>query len=179
METVELGKEPRIEQTRDAIHFAVFAVRAGEALNPGDHVALKEGVAVKSVAGIGIVDPFLQDPVPTRARFWLMLYPNTITSLRHEWTHESVDGSPAVQAARAVIEKMADDMDLSYSRLMEYARDHAISKPSAWGDDYVVQQGSESWRDNFNADTFWPAYQIVTGEVVPEDRQDHLFSCSC
>ena len=33
------------------------------------------------------MDPFLSDPVQPGQRYWLCLYPQTVTTLRHVWTH--------------------------------------------------------------------------------------------
>jgi hypothetical protein len=76
------------EARRDAIHVAVAPVVAAHTLRPGDHVGLRpDGRAAEASNPIGIVDPFLRAPVAEGQRFWLFLYPNTITSLRHVWTH--------------------------------------------------------------------------------------------
>ncbi len=77
---------------RDAVHVAVAPVTAGQQLEPGDHVGLVGGVAVTAwhrddFHVIGVVDPFLTTSVDRGQRFWLLLYPNTVTSLRHVWTH--------------------------------------------------------------------------------------------
>jgi hypothetical protein len=76
---------------RDCLHFAVAPVVAGEELQPGEHVGFlpngRIGWSLPNIILIGIVDPFLTTPVEEGQRFWLMLYPNTVSSLRHVWSH--------------------------------------------------------------------------------------------
>ena len=73
---------------RDAVHFALAPVEADHPLTPGQGVGLGEnGRATTARQFIGIVDPFLKDEVKKGQRFWLFLYPNTITGLRHLRTH--------------------------------------------------------------------------------------------
>ncbi len=74
---------------RDAIHVAIAPVEAAERLSPGDHVALDDsGNAVWTVErGVGIVDPFLLGDVREGERFYVFLYPGTVTSIRHSWSH--------------------------------------------------------------------------------------------
>lgn len=85
---------------RDAIHVAVEPVVAATVLRPGQHVGLYAGMAHGKgsivTETIGIVDPFLQRPVNPGERFWLLVYPRQITSLRHVWEHPKfpvADGS--------------------------------------------------------------------------------------
>ena len=83
-----LGERPDDDARRDAVHVAVAPVVADQLLPPGAHVGLTdEGAASAAVRPIGVVDPFLKEPVRPGQRFWLCLYPNTVTSLRHVWTH--------------------------------------------------------------------------------------------
>lgn len=97
MTDVKLGQLPDQHAQRDAIHIAVAPVEAAEDLEPGQHVGLLAQLGHSDrLAGlwasacaphIGIVDPFLQVPVRKGQRFWLCLYPQTVTSIRHDWTH--------------------------------------------------------------------------------------------
>ncbi len=83
----ELGKLIDGVAARDAIHVAVAPVTAGQSLLPGQHVGLTNGVALFNDDPIGIVDPFLTEAVEQGQRFWLLIYPGTITGLRHVFSH--------------------------------------------------------------------------------------------
>src|SRR5258707_13974604 len=75
-------------EKRDAIHLAVEPVECGaRILHAGEHVKLVDGKAQKCLhgKGVGIVDPFLETEVIKGEKFWLVLYPRQITSLRHVW----------------------------------------------------------------------------------------------
>lgn len=73
---------------RDAIHLAVEPVEAGEDLEPGQDIGLElDGKAYAGQRPVGIVDPFLPRTVRKGERFWLVVYPRMITSLRHVWDH--------------------------------------------------------------------------------------------
>jgi hypothetical protein len=88
MSELGIGKLITSDAHRDAIHVAVAPVTAAQELQPGQHVGLRgDGRALATEHPIGIVDPFLHERVPEGQRFWLFLYPGTITSLRHVWTH--------------------------------------------------------------------------------------------
>lgn len=88
---------------RDAVHIAVAPVKAGQDLHPGEHVVLVDGWAMSGhhvkTPSIGIVSPFLKTFVRRGERFWLILYPGTVTSLRHVWTHPDFKAKiPGVEA---------------------------------------------------------------------------------
>ena len=78
------------DEIRDAVHVAVVAVTAGQTLQPGQRVGIEDGRAIPTARAIGIVDPFLTEPVNKRERFWLFMMPDTVTDLRHSWTHHAL-----------------------------------------------------------------------------------------
>lgn len=103
MTAPEVGKLISEKAFRDAIHVAIAPVTAGVRLFPGQHVGLKNGEAHVDGPLIGVVDPFLTKQVQPGEMFWLFLYPNTVTSLRHAWTH------PAFAAAATTPKQEAND----------------------------------------------------------------------
>lgn len=87
-EQVKIGQLAEASAGRDAIHVAIAPVVAAERLEPGTHVGFWPDGSVGCCKGpLGIVDPFLSQPVSRGERFYMFLYPNTITGLRHVWTH--------------------------------------------------------------------------------------------
>jgi hypothetical protein len=94
------------DRRRDAIHIAVAPVTAADRLAPGQHVGLIQTGNLELVGpcerNIGVVDPFLVEAVEAGQRFWLFLYPNSISGLRHVWSHPAF-----AMAAAAVKEKLA------------------------------------------------------------------------
>ena len=86
------------DRRRDAIHISTAPVIAAAPLQPGEHVGLLQEGNRELVGvcenNIGIVDPFLTTSVETGQRFWLFLYPNTITGRRHVWTHPAFRATP-------------------------------------------------------------------------------------
>lgn len=91
MEAPQLGKLIDGPAGRDAVHVAVAPVEAGSEMWPGDQVGIgADGKAYdamcEEIVSVGIADPFLTKQIKRGDKFWLCLYPGTVTSLRHIWT---------------------------------------------------------------------------------------------
>ncbi len=109
-----LGRLIDDQQGRDAVHIALAPVQAGKLLLPGQHVAIAPDtvdVVIPSTKPIGIIDPYLLEAVKEGERCWLCLYPGSVTSLRHAWTHP----------AFAEVDKVAEDLQKSEIWLRMYA----------------------------------------------------------
>lgn len=111
---IGIGKLIQQERGKDAVHIAVAPVIAGETLNVGAHVCIAaDGKAYNERDPIGIVDPFLKCKVKTGEKFYLFLYPGSITSLRHEWIHPAFKEAP---------KEPTPDKAASEAWLREYAK---------------------------------------------------------
>lgn len=185
---------------RDAIHIAVEPVRAGMKLFPGQHVGVADGVAFTTGkrVHVGIVDPFLTDPIAPDQWFWLFVYPRQITSLRHVWSHPAFpeDGAPApVTDKQAASEQWLRDWLQShgdnpgYDIVMATIRDGSWSEKPGAGyndrDDYSpTGRMDDEWLhfDGMDAhgsipNEFWDHVENVLGRKVPQ--RPSYFSCSC
>lgn len=190
MSDVKLGQLIGEGEKRDAIHVAIAPVVAAEPLAPGDHIGFVQGeegnerVQRRLSGALGIVDPFLTSRVMPGERFYMFLYPQSITALRHEWTHPIFDAFAVALAAKPNAVHMsesetwlrahADRLDLTYNAMMGHAERWLAE------DEHTVQHGFDNWRDDFGDPIeFWHHYEIVTGTVVPQERKRSFYCCTC
>lgn len=168
------------DEARDAIHLAVVPVVATEKVYPGQHLTA-EGKTVGET--VGICDPFLPGPVSIGQAFWLVLYPRTITSLRHAWTHPAFPEQVVVAApvsekseSEAWMRKWADEhvsadyygdgekvsTDAAYAFALDAGREHNIGP-------------YEEAREHIDGE-WWGHWETITGE---RGDRDTYFSCAC
>lgn len=158
------------QQQRDAIHIAVMPVKCGDYdCEPGTHVGLDiDGRSDRWAANlIGVIDPFLKAPVPRGAWCWLFLYPNTITSLRHLWTHPGIpDGG---LDAKTYLERVAVEAHMSYDGLIEAGKRYIkFDEPIHLSVD----------NPDIDMAQFWKNFSKVTG-IETDESDGHPFTCSC
>lgn len=162
---------------RDAVHIAVAPVVAAEKLIPSRHVGLlPDGRASCSsqVKAIGIVDPYLPCGVEPGQRFYLFLYPGTVTSMRHEWTHPSFvpQASPDMAASEKWLREFAEEIGISYGALIEAAQA------------FVDFKGTYRMPSDIPGAVFtkrkemWHHLEIAAG-IKAKDDEDTFFWCSC
>lgn len=167
---------------RDAVHIAVIPVVCGDAfLDPGEKVTLRlngKAYGAGNGKGAGVVDPFLPERIKEGDRFYLFLYPGSITSLRHHWTHPDIPEERMKgeldedrERAKANLNHFAVSVGLSLDELLRGAGSYL-----KYGE-YLIDGGR--YEGVYMPDTFWQDYQVYTGIAVNEDKQGHFFSCSC
>lgn len=165
-----IGKILTRDAKRDAVHFAVAPITAAMRLEPGQHVGL-DGT---DVSPIGIVDPFLKRPVEVGQRCWMFLYPNTITGLRHEWTHPAFESGPRAES-EMYLRAFADRLFSYYGNYDDEGSrfDLLISQAEHGGFGTDIEYGS----DCQPTAEFWDHFERYTGRKVAK-RHEH-FRCAC
>lgn len=173
-----IGKLVGESEQRDAIHIAVAPVVAGQKLKAGMHVSLIDGEAVAGGVTVGIVDPYLGVDVPKGGRFWLFMYPNTITGLRHDWTHPAFKAE--VSRNRSVSEIWMRKWAVAHMGYDYYGDNDSVREDTAYA--YAIQSGHsehigpyESARDSMD-EKWWAHWQNITGS---KKEKPEYFSCGC
>lgn len=180
-----LGTAPIPDDSgRDAIHLAVEPVLAGEWLAPGEHVVMRGKFAYGTAPGegVGIADPFVQGRIEAGAKFWLVLYPRQITSLRHVWSHPAFpdEVAPAVSPDREASEAWMMAWAKKHMSEDYYGEGDRVSNEDAYA--YAIRAGHENHvgpyedaRDHIDSE-WWGHWEAITGE---RGDRDSYFSCSC
>jgi hypothetical protein len=175
------------EGERDAVHVAVIPVWAGEELSRGEIVHFVGG-KIDTVmrcdtgeAAIGIIDPFLATmTVPKGKRVWLFLYPNTVTGMKHHWSHPVVDGQAATRDAmrrlgvvtdsEKWLKTLAAEQGVSYDSLVDaFSQKHG-----------EICFGQDIDYDKIGSEMFWEHMEDVTGKKFDESHRESVtYRCAC
>lgn len=177
-----LGKIINATAGRDAIHLAVEPTKAQMVLMPGVDV----GVDGTTRNPVGIVDPFLKQPVKKGEMFWLILYPRTITSLRHVWSHPAFPDSacPAKcgNKERAESEKWLRNFADGLFSYYNGDEDHneygsplelllTCAESGGFPTDIEYEEGNKPTAE------FWEHFERYTGKRVATKHE--WFHCAC
>lgn len=173
---VKLGELITGQECRDAILIAVAPIVAGEDLQPGQHVRVEDGNAFASnESAVGVVDPFLREWVRSGQQFWLCLYPRTITSLRHEWSHPAFGGGE--EEHWIAVAKVARELAIGGEELMKMADGYAGAGYGAWWPETSEQLDRLSREINWEKD-FWPHWRAIR-EDKSHFEHGNPFDCNC
>lgn len=183
----EIGKLlKKSKGVRDAIHIAVAPVIADEQLNAGEHIGLtgEDDKASRWVDNpIGVVDPFLTEIVEKGQRFYMFLYPNTITNLAHRWEHPSFKEVKDVPIASKVDEKeRRDDSEQwlrNYAESIDTGYNALISAANEFLDNGQYFSEGGKFESVSTHPEFWEHFEIVTKREVKEHDRESFFSCAC
>lgn len=179
----QFGKLITEPQFRDAVHIAVAPVVAGENLIPGTRIGFSGYPDTVGVVDniIGIVDPFLQHSVKKGDTFYMFLLPNTITSLRHEWTHPAFEEIEDLEktfkrlkgavAEEQWISDFAENIGSNYHEMMESAKEFLENG------DYLVRGGT--FEGVYIPDEFWDKYEIIKNATISSSDRGSFLGCSC
>lgn len=206
-----LGTCPIPENSgRDAIHLAVEPVVAGTILHPGQRIRLLNGNAFPCIEkwdsddATGIVDPFIKGVVEPGEKFWFVVLPRTITSLRHVWSHPAfpedavtlyIDTSESV--SKADMTRFLDEVDtfvpeqsMAMARMKEWCAeigeryDYIMAEAKKYvdsgGRSYAYGENDSTKFDSVDMpDWFWSTYQEIVQSEVPQELRNSFFTCSC
>ena len=172
-------------EKRDAIHLAVEPVIAKQTLHPGQDIGADGSTTTPYV---GIVDPFLKNKVMEGERFWLVIYPRQIKSLRHVWTHpafsEEVLNEKEINAddnkkkesikwMEDYVRKLNKNSDNDWSYSTDY--DEMLQAGHEYLDhgEYLIKGGLFDGVDfDYN---YWTHFSIITGREVDSETNSSSF----
>src|SRR5882724_12030884 len=155
----KLGTIPKGNEGRDAVHVAIVPMCAATHLAGGSPVkvnAKNEAEPCSVEDAIGVVDPFRpQDQsVAKGSWFWLCLYPNTITGLRHVWEHPCFPKSE-IEPERPLSEIPSTSVADSQRWIADYVRQHCFywdKEPDGGYSEFKQYVRDERWIYYYGSD---------------------------
>lgn len=164
---------------RDAIHMAVLPVIASTKLFPGQDIGfvnhLEWIVTAEATKKYGIVDPFLSRAVKPGERFFMWLYPNTITGLTHQWQH------PLIEERAAKVKHESETWLRDFAARQSFDFEELIS--GARFGDVITAHGTDlhgASQLGEPVQEFWKHLEAFTGETFSEEQRENvIWSCSC
>lgn len=178
----KLNKE---EADRDAVHIAVLPCVAAGRLSAGMPVKVNRVTGMAEydiVQAVGIVDPFLSEPIFPGDKFFVWLTPNTITGLQHRWTHPVIDDmleedvSPITASRHGAIAKInecANACGVTFDFLIDAAKEYNENNETTHMGSNSQYSDYDDWKG------FWRAFTTYTGETVKDDTYWAPFRCTC
>lgn len=201
-----LGTVFTTDEKRDAIHLGVEPVVAGMKIIPGEDLYLIDGVAYSAKGtdrkAVGIADPFIRQRggIKQGQKFWLVVYPRQITSLRHVWTHPDFPDTADIPQTREpeqkptlgdvsfdvllavgdpdalAIKAIADDLEVSVDWLMGIADETQAGSGEGW---YYHPEDSGAFEGKDLPDHFWYHYAVLRNKKQEDLNREIYFTCSC
>lgn len=185
-----------LEETasRDAIHIAVEPVLSDEILYAGQFIGIENGKAsTKAKKLLGIVDPFLTGAIYPGNKFWMLVFPRTITSLRHVWSHPDFNEElkipsfpQGVSGAKSWLQNWCKSTgDITYEELIEVMDKGFVKSENPengyelrWENhhDYLLSVGCDNSTYDIPAEV-WIHVETILGRKL--DSYPSHFSCSC
>lgn len=182
MSDLKLGVLLDGSEQRDAAHVAVAPVIAAENLRPGDRIGFigpdtTEEVSTHAKELIGVVDPFLKNMVATGERFWMLMYPQTVTVLRHAWAHPAFPDPVQTcvscgDEVKRVVNRLSNQESIDW--LKQFAKETGYTyedvlergeKAISTGEATFYCNDYYDWKISPNPKEFWRHFQAVTGKA--------------
>jgi hypothetical protein len=179
---------------RDAVHVAVFSAFSARSLWPGCHVGIVNKTRIDVEVGLnvtlcGIVDPFLTSTVLSGKRFWVFLYPRTITALTHRWSHpefEEVSSTYTPPSSKLASERWLREFCSNsdcppYDIVMAEAERVADGHHVLGLDKNYLDENCLYFKTSASGDIppeFWSHVETVLGRVIKGPKARY-FACSC
>lgn len=164
---------------RDAIHIPVVQVICDEDhLDAGQRIALRAGTDLaykEEYRSTGVVDPYLDGSLMRGDKFWMFLFPGTVTGMVHQWKHPEFTHLEASSPAEQWLRDFAERWAMDFNELVTEAGGQGGNRwVTAHGHDLHKAEEIEDIDD-----MYYHLEQYLGRRISPKQRREMNWSCSC